>query len=118
MRIKNLIDEDFVNYKKPSLFIGCGECDFKCEKSCSSVKDYIDKHEQYSDFQTMLFKLIDDRNLKDSDVYNKVNIDFETSPSYNRNPAGALPLPEGPLNGRKEFLIPLTRRAFIHEDQA
>ncbi len=55
--------------------VDLGECDFKCEKSCSSVKDYIDKHEQYSDFQTMLFKLIDDRNLKDSDVYNKVNLD-------------------------------------------
>lgn len=41
----------------------------------SNIKDFIDKHEQYSDFQTMLFKLIDDRNLKDSDVYNKVHID-------------------------------------------
>lgn len=40
-----------------------------------NIKDFIDKHEQYSDFQTMLFKLIDDRNLKDSDVYNKVHID-------------------------------------------
>lgn len=45
------------------------------ENKCLNVKDYIDKHEQYNDFQTMLFKLIDDRNLKDSDVYNKVHID-------------------------------------------
>jgi hypothetical protein len=45
------------------------------QKECSSIKDFIDKHEDYNDFQTMLFKLIDDRNLKDSDVYNKVHID-------------------------------------------
>jgi len=45
------------------------------QKECSSIKEFIDKHEEYSDFQTMLFKLIDDRNLKDSDVYNKVHID-------------------------------------------
>ena len=32
MRIKNLIDEDFVNYKKPAMFIGTCECDFKCFK--------------------------------------------------------------------------------------
>lgn len=37
MLIKNLIDEDFVNYKKPSLFIGCGECDFKCDKECGKA---------------------------------------------------------------------------------
>lgn len=45
------------------------------QKECSSIKEFIDKHDDYSDFQTMLFKLIDDRNLKDSDVYNKVHID-------------------------------------------
>lgn len=32
MKIKNLIDEDFVNYKKPSMFIGFSKCDFKCDK--------------------------------------------------------------------------------------
>lgn len=41
----------------------------------SNIQNFIDRHEKYSDFQTMLFKLIDDRNLKDSDVYNKVHID-------------------------------------------
>ena len=30
MLISNLKDEDFVNYKKPSLFIGTCFCDFKC----------------------------------------------------------------------------------------
>lgn len=35
MLIKYLIDEDFVNYKKPCMFIGAGiSCSFKCEKDC------------------------------------------------------------------------------------
>jgi len=32
MRIKGIIDEDFVNYKKPSMTIMCPHCDFKCDK--------------------------------------------------------------------------------------
>ena len=34
MEIKNLIDEDFVNYTKPSMFIGMPHCTFKCDKEC------------------------------------------------------------------------------------
>jgi organic radical activating enzyme len=34
MQIKFLVEEDFVNYKKPSMFIGFPTCDWKCEKSC------------------------------------------------------------------------------------
>lgn len=34
MIIKGLIDEDFVNYKKPSMFISFPSCTFKCEKEC------------------------------------------------------------------------------------
>lgn len=30
MKLKQLIDEDFVNYRKPSMFIGTNECDWKC----------------------------------------------------------------------------------------
>lgn len=32
MKIKNLIDEDFVNYTKPSMFIATSYCTFKCDK--------------------------------------------------------------------------------------
>ena len=32
MLIKGLVDEDFVNYKKPSMFICCSSCSFKCDK--------------------------------------------------------------------------------------
>lgn len=34
MKIINIIAEDFVNYKKPSMYIGFPHCTFKCEKDC------------------------------------------------------------------------------------
>ena len=34
MRIANLIDEDFVNYKKAAMFIAMPYCDFKCNRDC------------------------------------------------------------------------------------
>lgn len=34
MKIIDLIDEDFVNYKTPSLFLAFPFCTFKCEKEC------------------------------------------------------------------------------------
>ena len=34
MTITQLIDEDFVNYKVPSMYIGFPKCDFKCDKEC------------------------------------------------------------------------------------
>lgn len=34
MVIKGLIDEDFVNYKKPSMYIAFPSCTFKCEREC------------------------------------------------------------------------------------
>ena len=36
MKVKSIIFEDFVNYKKPSMFIGFPTCSFKCEKECGS----------------------------------------------------------------------------------
>lgn len=32
MRVKGIVDEDFVNYKRPSMYICTSVCDFKCEK--------------------------------------------------------------------------------------
>ena len=37
MKIKGLIDEDFVNYKKPSMFISTYTCTFKCDKECGQA---------------------------------------------------------------------------------
>ena len=34
VNVKNIKYEDFVNYKKPSMFIAFPNCDFKCEKEC------------------------------------------------------------------------------------
>ena len=34
LKIKQLLDEDFVNYKKPSMFVGFPSCTWKCEKEC------------------------------------------------------------------------------------
>lgn len=31
MKLKGIVDEDFVNYKKPSLFVAFPVCSFKCE---------------------------------------------------------------------------------------
>ena len=43
-----------------------------CEKDISS---YIDKELNENKFQKLLFEYIDKKGLKDSDVYNKANID-------------------------------------------
>ena len=52
------------------------------EEKCASclgketnINEFIKEKDKYSNFQTLLFKMIDERNLKDSDVYNKVHID-------------------------------------------
>lgn len=34
MWLKGITDEDFVNYKVPSMFIATCICDFKCERDC------------------------------------------------------------------------------------
>lgn len=41
----------------------------------SSLNNYINDNKDEYIFRDLLFKYIDDRDLKDSDVYNKVNID-------------------------------------------
>ena len=41
----------------------------------SNINEYIDKTKEEDNFHTLLFKYIDSKGLKDSDVYNKVHID-------------------------------------------
>lgn len=43
MKIKGLVDEDFINYKMPCMFIICPHCSFKCNmyagyQCCQNVK--------------------------------------------------------------------------------
>lgn len=47
MRIKGLKDEDFTNYKKPSMFIITKSCSFKCDKEngCSVCQNSHLAHE-------------------------------------------------------------------------
>ena len=47
-----------------------------CEiASGSSINNYINDNKDENMFQSLLFKYIDERDLKDSDVYNKVHLD-------------------------------------------
>ena len=73
MLIKGLVDEDFINYKKPSMFIIMPYCDFKCEKDCGIegicqnsslskimpqevlIKDLIDRYLQNSITKSIVF---------------------------------------------------------------
>ena len=34
MILKGFIEEDFCNYKKPSMFLGTSQCSFKCDAEC------------------------------------------------------------------------------------
>ncbi len=47
MKIKGLVDEDFVNYKKPSMYIAFPNCDFKCDREagCSICQNSSLAHE-------------------------------------------------------------------------
>ena len=63
------VEEDRGFFRKAK-FGAVYEC---CE--ASSINTFINENKDEDTFQTKLFKLIDDRELKDSDVYNKVNID-------------------------------------------
>lgn len=46
-----------------------------CEIEFPDVSHYIENNKDLKPFQQLLFEYIDKRNLKDSDVYNKVHID-------------------------------------------
>ena len=52
----------------------------------SSLDQFIDNNKNENDFQKLLFSFIDNKNLKDSDVYNKVNIDRRTFSKIRNNP--------------------------------
>ena len=69
---KPIVKRAKAKYKNFESFAGC--C---CEESIAyaDINTFVKQKDKYNDFQTLLFKLIDERNLKDSDVYNKVHID-------------------------------------------
>ena len=73
---RTYLDEEFD--KEESLCqmycFGTSQTSTKKTKS-SKIDDFINQSQSENKFQEMLFKFIDERNLKDSDVYNKVHID-------------------------------------------
>ena len=78
MNIKKKLDEYLNSYlkveKRKSAFMGAAKM-MECCECAYPINTYIDNNKDEDTFQTYLFKLIDERDLKDSDVYNKVNID-------------------------------------------
>ncbi len=51
------------------------ECCKECGNASSNISSYINQEKEEDTFQSKLFKMIDEKQLKDSDVYNKVNMD-------------------------------------------
>lgn len=59
MKIKQLVDEDFVNYKKPSMFIAFPSCTFKCEKECNKQICQNSALAQSSNIEVQISDLVD-----------------------------------------------------------
>ena len=60
---------------KEASFAGARQTAFEYYDEDTMINTFIDKNIDEDTFQIKLFHYIDERNLKDSDVYNKVNID-------------------------------------------
>lgn len=77
-KLNNYINEN-LNIRRHSLFKSAKMSmpleDEECLGSSVDINNYINNNKEEDTFQTKLFKLIDERNLKDSDVYNKAYID-------------------------------------------
>ena len=70
---RTYLDEEFdKDYSEEAVFTKNDETR-KCK--ANKIDDFINGSISGNKFQSMLFNLIDKRNLKDSDVYNKVHID-------------------------------------------
>ena len=69
------------NLEVDNRLFGAGMCKYRASymeedmADYASISDFVDSNKNDNKFQKLLFKYIDDRNLKDSDVYNKVHID-------------------------------------------
>lgn len=72
--INNNFEKDTLLFRqmKKSLYYEDSR-DYQIESS--NISEFINNQKEDNKFQKLLFKLIDERNLKDSDVYNKAKID-------------------------------------------
>ena len=77
--LKIYIDKNLKILKERKPFLStlksCFYLDDLIDGSNSDINKYIEKEKDENKFQKLLFKYIDNLNLKDSDVYNSVNID-------------------------------------------
>lgn len=65
MKIKNIIDEDFVNYKKASMFIGTCYCDWKCCKEANIPISTCQNYQLSSAFKREVsIEILTDRYLR------------------------------------------------------
>ena len=53
MKILNIKPEDFTNYKKPSMFIGMGTCNFKCCKEAGISPDICQNYYLKDDYMEL-----------------------------------------------------------------
>ena len=82
-KLELFIKENLIDYSKPKETIFgkmksamYKEANINFEYACAAdIDNYIEDNKDDNKFQKLLFKLIDERGLKDSDVYNKVNVD-------------------------------------------
>lgn len=73
---ENLEKNKFFQFKNLLFEEDCLELEEYHSESEKNISTFIENNvNNYNNFQTTLFKMIDERNLKDSDVYNKVHID-------------------------------------------
>lgn len=75
---KNYLTNNIVRSKKANIItndINNKKAYYTNEYQTSKIENFINKSITNTSFQELLFKYIDEKNLKDSDVYNKVHID-------------------------------------------
>ena len=83
--MKDKLREYIKNNLEDKVYVSFSKARYNLEQACclqnaqicdeENINDYIKNNKEESEFQKVLFKFIDERQLKDSDVYNKVHLD-------------------------------------------
>lgn len=72
-KIKNKLFKDEITEEE--LFYDFEDLSFSSGLCKNKIDTYIEEEREENNFRKLLFQMIDERNLKDSDVYNKVHLD-------------------------------------------
>ena len=83
--MKDKLREYIKNNLEDKVYVSFSKARYNLEQACclqnaqicdeENINDYIKNNKEESEFQKVLFKFIDKRQLKDSDIYNKVHLD-------------------------------------------